>query len=172
MDYRRLIRRIPGYPKPGIIFEDITTLWKDAAGFSETLKSLAAPFKDKKITKVIGLEARGFIIAAPIAVELKAGFVPIRKPGKLPAEVITATYELEYGLGEFCIHKDALSKEDRILICDDVLATGGSVEAAIKLVKLLGAEIVGVALLQELTYLKGREKFPKVEVFSLYQVDQ
>lgn len=172
MDYSNLIRRIPGYPKPGIIFEDLTTLWKNPEAFAATLRLIADHFKDKKITKVVGLEARGFVIAAPIAVMLNAGFVPIRKSGKLPHDVLSATYELEYGTAEIALHADALDKTDRVLVCDDILATGGTLRAGLSLIQKLGAEICGIALLQELTYLRGREKLPNIEIFSLYKVNE
>ncbi|MGL5255100.1 MAG: adenine phosphoribosyltransferase [Brevinema sp.] len=172
MDYSQLIRRIPGYPKPGIVFEDLTTLWKDPNAFAGTLHQLADQYKDRGITKVIGLEARGFVLAAPIACMLNAGFVPIRKAGKLPSECITTSYDLEYGKAEMAIHTDALSADDKVLICDDILATGGTLEAAISLIRQLKAEIVGVALLQELTYLNGRNRFPDIEIFSLYKVNE
>ncbi|MGL5721149.1 MAG: adenine phosphoribosyltransferase [Brevinema sp.] len=172
MDYSPLIRRIPGYPKPGIIFEDLTTLWKDPEAFAGTLRLIADQYKDKGITKVVGLEARGFVLAAPIACMLNAGFVPIRKAGKLPSECISTTYDLEYGKAEIALHTDALTQDDKVLICDDILATGGTLEAALFLIRQLKAEISGVALLQELTYLNGRSRLPGVEIFSLYKVNE
>ncbi|MGL5956878.1 MAG: adenine phosphoribosyltransferase [Brevinema sp.] len=170
MKYSSLFRQIPDYPEKGILFEDVTTYWKDPDAFSYSIHKLAEHFKDYGINKVVGLEARGFVIAAPIAVILHAGFVPVRKPGRLPAEKISRSYTLEYGQNTLEMHKDAISKGDKVLLCDDVLATGGTLEAAESMIGELGGEIVGVALLTELVFLKGREKLHTKEIVSLYHV--
>ncbi|MGL4676282.1 MAG: adenine phosphoribosyltransferase [Brevinema sp.] len=172
MKYSSLFRQIPDYPKKGILFEDVTTYWKDPDAFSYSIHAFTEHFKDFGINKVVGLEARGFVIAAPIAVSLHAGFVPIRKPGKLPAETISQSYVLEYGENTLELHKDAISLGDKILLCDDVLATGGTLEAAESLIQELGGEVVGIALLMEVVFLNGREKIRTKEIFSLYQVQE
>ncbi len=172
MKYKSLFRQIPDYPKPGILFEDVTTYWKDSNAFAYSIEKMSEHFKNQNINKVIGLEARGFVIAAPLAIQLNAGFVPVRKPNKLPSEVVSRSYELEYGQNTLEMHKDAISKGDKVLICDDILATGGTLQAAEQMVQELGGEIVGIALLSELTFLKGREKLQTKEIFALYQVQE
>lgn len=167
MDLKNYITDVPDYPKPGIIFKDITTLWKNAQAFKESIKQMAAHYQDKKIDKIVAAEARGFIIGAPLACELNAGFVPVRKPKKLPRESITATYELEYGTDTLAVHKDAITKGENILIVDDLIATGGTCQAILELVKQLGGNVIGFAFQVELTFLKGAEKIKDYEVFSL-----
>lgn len=169
MDLKTLIRDVPDFPIEGIIFKDITTLLKDPSGYSETLKQLYDFAKSKGITKVIGIESRGFIFGGALAEKLGAGFVPIRKPGKLPSETVSVSYELEYGSDKIEIHKDALTADDKVLIHDDLLATGGTMEAACKLVEKLGAEIVQISFLIDLTFLKGRERLKGYEVKSLME---
>ena len=157
-DLRAKIREIPDFPKPGILFYDITTLLKDAGAFRESIQLMLEPFKDKKIDAVVGMESRGFIFSAPMAIELNAGFVPVRKLGKLPAETASVEYALEYGTNTLEIHKDALQPGQQVLIVDDLLATGGTVLGTIDLVKTLKADVVGLAFLVELLFLKGRER--------------
>ncbi len=153
-----LVRDIPDYPKPGILFKDLTTLWKDPQGFKQCVDQLAEVYKDQKIDKVVGPESRGFLMGAPVAYLLNAGFVPIRKAGKLPSKTLSESYELEYGKATLEIHEDALLPGERVLIVDDLLATGGTAEAIVKLVCKLGTEVVGGAFVIELDSLKGREK--------------
>ncbi len=162
-----LIRSIPDFPKKGIVFRDITTLLKDAEGLKETANELFINAKDLQINKVVGIESRGFIMGALLAEKLNAGFVPIRKPGKLPAEKIAESYTLEYGNDSIEIHKDAIMPGDRVLIHDDLLATGGTVEAAIKLIEKLQGEIVQISFLIELSFLNGRKNLDKYNVVSL-----
>jgi len=171
MDISSFIRTVPDFPKKGIMFKDITTLIKDPNGFDIALSNLYNLAKDKKITKVVGIESRGFIFGAVLASKLGVGFVPIRKPGKLPAETLAESYSLEYGTDKIEIHKDALSTGDKVLLHDDLLATGGTMEAACKLVEKLGAEVVQISFLIELTFLNGREKLKKYDVQSLVTYD-
>jgi adenine phosphoribosyltransferase len=166
-DLKKYIRSIRDFPIKGIMFRDITTLLKDPEAVNETLRQLLDFTKGKKIDKVVGVESRGFIFGAMLANELKAGFVPIRKPGKLPAERETQTYQLEYGLDKIEIHKDAITEGDIILIHDDLLATGGTAEAACKLVEKLGGKVVQLSFLIELSFLNGREKLRNYIVESL-----
>jgi adenine phosphoribosyltransferase len=170
MKYVSLFRQIPDYPKEGILFEDITTYWKDPEALAYSIKEIAKNFENKGITKVIGLEARGFVIAAPVAIALNAGFIPIRKPGKLPAEKISRSYDLEYGQSTLEMHKDAIEAGDKVLICDDILATGGTLSAAESMILELGGEIVGIAIVSELGFLKGRDKLNTKNIYALYQV--
>ena len=169
MKIKDLIRDVPNFPIEGIIFKDITTLLKDKSGFSATLDELYNLAKNKGITKVIGIESRGFIFGGALAEKLGAGFIPIRKPGKLPAETMSETYELEYGTDTIEIHKDALEHGDKVLLHDDLLATGGTMEAACKMVEKLGAEIVQISFLIELNFLKGKEKLNGYDVRSLIE---
>lgn len=167
-DIKKSIRNIPDHPKPGIQFKDITTAIKDPKIFKEIVDRMAAHFANEKIDYVAGIDARGFIFGATLAYKLGCGFVPVRKPGKLPADIIFEEYDLEYGNDRLEIHKDAFQKGDRVIIVDDLIAVGGTAEAAAKLVKRLGAEIVAFAFAVELTALKGREKLqPLAEVYSL-----
>jgi len=175
IDYESLITDIPDYPKPGVIFKDITTLLSDGEGFAAAVHDIAEHFRDAGITKVVGAEARGFVVGAPVAVELGAGFVPVRKPGKLPRETIKQEYELEYGTDTLEIHKDALGPDDVVLIADDLIATGGTAIASIQLAQQSGARVAGVAFLLELTPFKSRERLAEVtdaEFYSLVQVDE
>jgi adenine phosphoribosyltransferase len=169
MDIKALIRDIPDFPKPGIIFKDITTLLKDTAGLKYTLDQLAAACAPLKPDYIVGMEARGFIFAAPLAYQLGAGFVPVRKPGKLPALVYTEEYALEYGTDRLEIHQDAIEPGKRVLIVDDVIATGGTAAATARLIDQCQAELVGFAFLSELTFLKGREQLPNVPIVTLIE---
>lgn len=171
MELKSLIRRVPDFPKKGIMFIDITTLLKDPKGFEMALEELYNLCKDKGITKIVGIESRGFIFGAALAAKLGVGFVPIRKPGKLPAKTLSESYELEYGTDKIEIHEDAISKGDKILLHDDLLATGGTMEAACKLIEKLGGEIVQISFLVELTFLKGKNKLNKYDVRSLVTYD-
>ena len=171
MDLKKLVRDVPDFPIKGIIFKDITTLVKDPKGFDYTLSELYNLSKNKGITKVIGIESRGFIFGGALANKLGVGFVPIRKPGKLPADTIKQTYELEYGTDSIEIHKDALESGDKVLIHDDLLATGGTMEAACKLVEKLGADVRQISFVIELDFLNGREKLQNYDVQSLIHYD-
>ncbi len=171
MELKSLIRDVPNFPKQGIIFKDITTLLKDPAGLNNVVEELINFLQNKHITKVVGIESRGFILGGIIAHKLGAGFVPIRKPGKLPAECISESYSLEYGADRVEIHKDAIQNGDKILLHDDLLATGGTMEAACKLVERLGGEVVQISFLVELSFLNGREKLKNYDVRSIIQYD-
>jgi adenine phosphoribosyltransferase len=168
---KKLIREVPDFPKEGINFYDITTLLKDADGLKQTIDALAKSFEGEKIDTVIGVESRGFIFAAPLAYHLGAGFVPVRKPKKLPAEKVSVSYDLEYGQDTLEVHKDAVGEGHRVLIVDDLLATGGTAKAVVDLVEGLGGEIVGLSFLVELTFLNGRAKFDGYDVRSLLSYD-
>jgi adenine phosphoribosyltransferase len=165
------IRTIPDWPKKNIMFRDITTLLKNPDGVKETVDLLYNRYADMKIDKVIGIESRGFILAAPLAYRLGCGFVPVRKPGKLPAECESEEYSLEYGKDKIEIHKDAINKGDKVLIVDDLLATGGTMNAARNLVKKLEGEIVECAFVVELPDLKGREKIKGENIFSIVKFE-
>lgn len=171
MELKELIRSVPDFPKKGIMFRDITTLLKDEKGLSEALEKLYNLAENKKITKVVGVESRGFILGGALAVKLGAGFVPIRKPGKLPSETISETYVLEYGTDKIEIHKDAIQPGDIVLLHDDLLATGGTMEAACKLVEKLGAKVEQISFLIELSFLKGRDKLKGYEIHALVDYD-
>lgn len=164
---KELIRSVPDFPKPGILFYDITTLLKDNVGFAELIDAFAQYYIGKHIDLVLGIEARGFIFGPALAYRLNAGFVPVRKPGKLPAETITVKYDLEYGSDSLQIHKDAIQPGQRVIIVDDLLATGGTMQATIDLVKQMGGEVAGIAVAIELDFLKGRDRFPEYDVLSL-----
>jgi len=164
---KTVIRDVPDFPKKGIIFKDITPLLADNASFSGAVKSLAEKYRGLGITKVLGIEARGFILAGPIALELGAGMVPVRKKGKLPYKTISATYALEYGEDTLQMHEDAVKKGEKVLIVDDVLATGGTAAAVVALVEKLGGKVEAVAVLIELEFLHGRAKLPGRTVDSL-----
>lgn len=157
MDLRSLVRTIPDHPKPGILFRDITTLLADAAGLHEAVTRLARPFEGQRIAQVAGIESRGFILGAPVAVALGAGFVPLRKAGRLPAATLGTDYTLEYGTDRLEIHTDALRAGDRVLIVDDLLATGGTAAAAVRLARMAGATVVACTFVIELPDLGGRE---------------
>ena len=165
------IRTIPDWPKKNVMFRDITTLLKSPDGLKETVDLLYDRYADKKIDKVVGIESRGFILAAPLAYRLGCGFVPVRKPGKLPAECESEEYSLEYGKDKIEIHKDAINKGDKVLIVDDLLATGGTMNAARNLVKKLEGEIVECAFVVELPDLKGREKIKGENIFSIVKFE-
>lgn len=167
LDLKEYIRSIPDFPKTGILFKDITTLLKDKKAFKEVINSLADKFKHKKVDTVVAVEARGFILGGALANKLNAGFVPVRKKGKLPSQTNSVTYELEYGTDTLEMHRDAINPNARVLIVDDLLATGGTVKAVTDLVKQSQARIVGTAFLVELTDLKGKEKLKEHPVFSL-----
>ena len=169
MDYKKLIREVPDYPKPGILFYDITTLLKDKAAFRSMIDDLTAWYRDKQIAKVVGIESRGFIVGGPLAHQLGAGFVPVRRPGKLPADSFEVKYNLAYGSNSLAIHRDAIAVGERVLIVDDLLATGGTAAATTNLVRQLGGEIVGAAFLVELLGLKGRELLNGCQVRALVQ---
>src|ERR671922_3117112 len=164
---RVLIRDVPDFPKPGIVFKDITPLLADEAGFSTVIDIIVVHFGRGNVDKVVGIEARGFIVASPVAYHFAAGFVPVRKAGKLPWESESEQYELEYGTETLEIHRDAFQPGERVLIVDDVLATGGTARATAKLVERLGGKVVGIACLIELSFLKGREKIKGYDFFSL-----
>jgi adenine phosphoribosyltransferase len=164
---RAKIREIPDFPKPGILFYDITTLLKDPAGYREAIDLMLEPFKGEKIDLVVGMESRGFIFSAPMAYQLDAGLVPVRKLGKLPAETLTVEYALEYGSNTLEIHRDAIQPGQRVLIVDDLLATGGTVQGTIELVERLKGEIVGLAFLVELDFLHGRDRLTGRRVTSV-----
>jgi adenine phosphoribosyltransferase len=164
---KELIREIPDFPKKGILFYDITTLLKDKVGFATLVDQFSEHYLNQKIDLVLGMEARGFIFAPAVAYRLNAGFVPVRKPGKLPAETVKYDYVLEYGTNSLEMHKDSIRKGQRVLIVDDLLATGGTAEATAKLAALLGADIVGLGFVVELDFLNGREKLKGYNVMSL-----
>jgi adenine phosphoribosyltransferase len=166
-ELKRLIRDIPDFPKKGIVFKDITTLLADGEGFARSIDLLAARYEGKGIDRVVAMEARGFILGAPLALRLKAGFVPVRKKGKLPHETIEESYALEYGQDTLQMHKDALIKGHRVLVVDDVLATGGTAAAVARLVGQLEAEIVECAFLMELSALNGRAKLDPIATYAL-----
>ncbi len=166
-DVAGLIRDVPDFPKPGVLFKDITTLIREGPAFKYVVDQITARYLHMGIQRVVAIESRGFIFAAPIAYHLGAGFVPVRKPGKLPWESIKTEYELEYGSNVLEIHKDALDPGDRILIVDDVLATGGSAAATVKLVEELGGKVAGIAVVVELGFLNGRERLSGYDLTSL-----
>jgi adenine phosphoribosyltransferase len=167
MNYKALIREVPDFPKPGILFYDITTLLKDATAFRRIVDDLTLRYREKNIAKVIGIESRGFIFGAPLAYRLGAGFVPVRKPGKLPADTFEVKYELEYGSNSLAIHRDAIGSDEQVLIVDDLLATGGTAAATVNLVRQLGGRMVGLVFLVELKTLKGREKLNGCDIYSI-----
>jgi len=169
---KKLIREIPDFPKKGILFYDITTLLKDKLGLATLIDALAEYYLPKKVDLILGMEARGFIFGPALAYRLNAGFVPVRKPGKLPAPTARVEYELEYGTNILEIHKDAVQKGQRVIIVDDLLATGGTAEATTKLATSLGAEIAGLGFVVELDFLKGRDKLRQYDVYSLLHYDK
>src|ERR671927_1416381 len=169
---KSLIREVPDFPKPGINFYDITTLLKHPEGLRNTVDALASEFEGERVDTVIGVEALGFIFAPALAYHLGAGFVPVRKPRKLPAECVSVSYDLEYGQDTLEIHRDAVGEGHRVLIADDLLATGGTARAVCDLVESLGGKVVGLAFVVELTFLNGRERFNGYKVSSLLQYDE
>ena len=166
-DLRAKIREIPDFPKPGILFYDITTVLKDGAAFKDAIDLMRAPYESERVDIVVGMESRGFIFSAPLAYQLGAGFVPVRKLGKLPAETLTVEYALEYGSNTLEIHRDAVKAGQRVLIVDDLLATGGTVHGTIELVERLKGEVVGLGFLVELEFLKGRDRLDGRRVTSV-----
>jgi adenine phosphoribosyltransferase len=166
-DLRASIREIPDWPKKGILFYDVTTLLKKPRCFEQTIDALVEPYKDEHVDMVLGIEARGFIFAPPVAYALKAGFVPVRKPGKLPAATFQASYELEYGTDSLEIHQDAIQPGQRVLIVDDLIATGGTAKTVAELAQKMGAVVVGLSFVVELTFLHGRDKLAKYDVHSI-----
>ncbi len=171
MNIEEKIRAVPDFPKKGIMFRDITTLLKDKEAFSYVVEQFYERYKGKQIDKVVSVESRGFIFGSVLAYKLKAGFVPIRKPGKLPAEVIRQDYQLEYGTDSMEIHKDAIRPGEKVLVHDDLLATGGTVAAACKLIDRLQGKVEGICFLIELTSLNGRRALPEADIFSLIDYD-
>ena len=169
MNFNDYIRNIPDFPKEGILFKDITPLLKDKKAFQSAIDEMAKEYKDMDIDYVVGIEARGFIIGTPMAYALNKGFIPVRKPGKLPYDKLTASYDLEYGSNELEIHSDAIEEGDNILLVDDLLATGGTTKASVDLIEELGGNIVGIAFLLELVDLNGREKINEYDIFTLLQ---
>ena len=172
MRYEEKIRTISNYPKPGIMFKDITSLILDGYLLRKAVREMTDKFRNRRIDKVVGAESRGFIFGALVAYELGVGFVPVRKKGKLPYEVISGSYEKEYGLDYIEMHKDAISKGDNVLIVDDLIATGGTVEAMIKMIESLGGKIEGMCFLIELDFLNPREKFKGYDIHSLIHYDK
>jgi adenine phosphoribosyltransferase len=171
-DLKQLIREVPDFPKPGILFYDITTLLKDKHGFRCVIDGLKTHYQNAAVDKVFGIEARGFIFAPALAYALGAGFVPVRKPKKLPADRVTVNYALEYGTDCLEVHRDAVEPDERILIVDDLLATGGTAAATTRLVEECGGKVIGAGFVVELTFLNGREKLRGHDVFSLLQYDK
>lgn len=169
MDLKQHIRHVPDFPKAGILFYDITTLLRDRHGYKTTIDMLSMPYVDQGIHTVVGIESRGFILGAAVAHRIGAGFIPVRKPGKLPARAIKESYNLEYGKDAVEIHEDAIKPGERVLIVDDVLATGGTAAATVRLVRKLGGELHGLAFLIELLFLEGKQKLPGEKVFSVLQ---
>ena len=171
-DLKKLIREVPDFPKPGILFYDITTLIKDAQGFRAVIDGLKSHYQGAHVDTVLGIEARGFIFAPALAYALGAGFVPVRKPNKLPAERVSVSYALEYCTDSLEMHKDAVGHGQRVLIVDDLLATGGTAAAAARMVTEVGGRVAGIGFVVELTFLNGRRKLPSFDVFSLLQYDK
>ncbi len=171
-DLKKLIREVPDFPKPGILFYDITTLLKDGCGFRGVIDGLKQHYAGAKVDLVLGIEARGFIFAPAVAYALGAGFVPVRKPKKLPAERVSVTYSLEYGSDSLEMHADAIQPGQSVLIVDDLLATGGTAAAAARMVENVAGKVAGLGFVVELTFLNGRKKLPAYDVFSLLQYDK
>jgi adenine phosphoribosyltransferase len=171
-DLKKLIREVPDFPKPGILFYDITTLLKDRRGFHDVIDALREHYRDSAVDMVVGIEARGFIFAPALAYALGAGFVPVRKPKKLPSDCVSVSYQLEYGTDSLEIHRDAIDKDHRVLIVDDLLATGGTAAAVMKLVEQVGGKVAGLGFVVELTFLNGRRQLAGHDVFSLLQYDR
>ncbi len=170
-EVKKAIRSIPNYPRDGVVFRDLTTLWKDGRVTKGVSDAMVGRWKNERLDKIVGIEARGFIVGAPVADRLGIGFVPARKAGKLPVDKVSVEYELEYGKGGLEMHRDAISKGERVLIVDDLLATGGTAKAAAALVEKLGGEVVGLAFIAELSSLGGRRKLDGYQVFSVAKYD-
>ena len=166
-----LIRDIPDFPEEGVVFKDITPVLADPAAFTALIDAMAEPFADKGITKVAGIEARGFTLATPVADRIGAGFIPLRKPGKLPYETVKEEYELEYGMDALEVHVDAVLENEKVLLVDDVIATGGTANAAIQLLRHVGADVVGLSVFIELVFLGGVEKIDNVPLHALLRYD-
>ena len=171
-DLKKLIREVPNHPKPGILFYDVTTLLKDKRGFQTLIERLCEHYAGRAVDIVVGIEARGFIFAPALAFRLGAGFVPVRKPSKLPWKTARVTYELEYGTDTLEIHQDAIQPGQHVLVCDDLLATGGTAAATVKLCRQLQGNVIGAGFAVELSFLNGRAKLPDLDVFSLIQYDK
>jgi adenine phosphoribosyltransferase len=169
MDFQTLIRDVPDFPKKGIVFKDITPLLKNPKAFQEVIYRMADHYKGKKINSIVAMESRGFILGGALATHLGISFIPVRKPGKLPWKTLHETYELEYGKDALEIHEDSISKGDKILILDDVLATGGTAAATIRLVERAGGEVIGACFLIHLSFLNGHEKLKRTPIFSILQ---
>lgn len=170
-DLKSYIREVPDFPKPGILFYDITTLLKNPQGLRQLLDVFTEHYKNTPIDKVVGMESRGFVFAPHLAYQLNAGFVPVRKPGKLPAEIHQETYDLEYGTDRLEIHQDGIEQGERVLIVDDLIATGGTAEATVRLVEGCGGKVVGLGFAIELTFLKGRDRLSGYEIMSILEYD-
>jgi adenine phosphoribosyltransferase len=166
-----LIRDIPDFPQEGVVFKDITPVLSDSAAFSELIGAMSAPFHDQGITKVAGIEARGFTLATPVADRIGAGFIPLRKPGKLPYQTVKEEYELEYGIDALEVHTDAVLEGEKVLLVDDVIATGGTARAAIQLLRHVGADVVGFSVFIELVFLGGANKVDNVPIHALLRYD-
>lgn len=171
LELKSHIRDIPDFPKPGIVFRDITPLLANPQAFGRTIDHLAEHFRDRGVTAVAAAEARGFLFATPLALKLNAAFVPVRKPGKLPGDVHSFAYELEYGTDSLEMHVDALGKDDRVVVVDDLLATGGTIEACTRMIEHSGAEVIACAFIIELGFLNGRDRLAGHEIVSLVQYD-
>jgi len=171
IDLKKTIRTVPNWPKKGVMFRDITTLLKNGAAFKQTCDELYERYKDEKIDVVAGIESRGFIFGSVLAYKLGVGFIPIRKPGKLPAETISEEYKLEYGTDKIEIHKDAIKRGQKVLIIDDLIATGGTVSSAVKLVERLGGIVAECAFIIDLPDLKGKEKLTKYKIFTMLEFE-
>jgi adenine phosphoribosyltransferase len=169
IDLKSRIRHVPDFPKPGILFYDVTTLLREPEGFRTAIDQVAGPFRDRGITLVVGIESRGFILGSAVADRIGAGFVPVRKLGKLPSDCVRATYDLEYGTDSLEMHRDAIERGQRVLIVDDLLATGGTARATVDLVKQIGGVVEGVAFLIELAALNGRERLPGENIHAVLQ---
>jgi adenine phosphoribosyltransferase len=172
MDLAATIRGVPDFPIKGILFYDITTLLKNPTALKASIDQLTEHYRNAQVDKVVGIESRGFIFGIPLAYQFGAGFVPVRKPGKLPAATLSESYSLEYGTNTLEIHVDAIEKNQRVLVVDDLLATGGTAKATCNLVEKLGGEVIGLAFAIELNFLKGREKLEGYDVFSLIRYDE
>lgn len=164
---KQIVREIPDFPKPGILFYDITTLLRDAKGFAEVIDIFARHYRDQKLDAVVGVEARGFIFAAAVANRLGLGFIPVRKPGKLPYRTVSQSYQLEYGTDTLEMHADAVRRGDRILLIDDLMATGGTARAVAEMVRGQGGDVAGIGFVIELEFLSGRKSLPEYEIFSI-----